>query len=304
MRREIIILLVIIFCGGFFYCSNLVLAEKNRGNQRDENNNSQNQENNSNEKNQGQENQGNGEKNEGIEDKSPTIPSPSAPEIERGDLVINEFLPNPDGELEWIEIFNTTDKDFDLNDCEIRDARNNEFGSLSGIIESGNYLVTKDSRVLNDSGGDVIILSCGEEGKKEIDKVIYGKTYRGKSFSRIPNGEGDFIILDNSTKGEINNYSPVAVAGDDQEVFVNEKVDFVSNSYDRDWDRDIKDILVCSWDFGDGSDPTEPSDKCETFHVYADIGTYTVTLTVSDGKEESTDTLTVTVNPSLILTKL
>jgi subtilisin family serine protease len=57
------------------------------------------------------------------------------------------------------------------------------------------------------------------------------------------------------------------------------------------------DVLTYQWDFGDGATST-PSASSTISHVYANAGAYTVTLTVSDGKFVSTDTASVTVNPT------
>jgi hypothetical protein len=48
-------------------------------------------------------------------------------------------------------------------------------------------------------------------------------------------------------------------------------------------DPNEEDVLTYSWDFGDGSDPTTPSQAATASHVYSLVGTYTATLTVSDG---------------------
>ena len=53
------------------------------------------------------------------------------------------------------------------------------------------------------------------------------------------------------------------------------------------------DALTYSWDFGDGSDSTDAGSQ--TSHEYTAEGSYTVTLTVSDGEASSTDTASVIV---------
>jgi PKD repeat protein len=82
-------------------------------------------------------------------------------------------------------------------------------------------------------------------------------------------------------------YAPVANAGPDRTVNEAATVTFGgSGSTDADGDP-----LTYFWDFGDGSTGTGVSPT----HIYADNGTYTVTLTVSDGPNSSTDTATVAV---------
>ncbi|MCY4505819.1 MAG: PKD domain-containing protein, partial [Acidobacteria bacterium] len=56
-----------------------------------------------------------------------------------------------------------------------------------------------------------------------------------------------------------------------------------------------RDTLTFTWDFGDGSQGMGVT----TTHAYAAGGAYTVTLTVSDGREQTTATGSVTVAPNL-----
>ena len=88
------------------------------------------------------------------------------------------------------------------------------------------------------------------------------------------------------------NTPPVAEAGPDLLICVTDKVEFdATESYDPDNDN-----LVYTWDFGDGTTAKGP----KTSHIYRDIGTYKVVLTISDdsGTEcnVSQDTLVATVN--------
>lgn len=318
VKKFLFIFLIIILYGGFFYYSNLVLAEKirdNQGQQQEEvgSNNGQ-TEKNGNSQNQ----ESSGEEGE-IEDKVLEIPevlemqgllaAPGNPEIEEGDLVINEFMANPsEGENEWIEIFNKTDRDIDLNLCIIKDKANNHFGSFSdsnSTISVGGYVVLEDINILNNTGIEIITLTCGYE----IDKVEYNSVSsdtkrptipknKGESLARIPNGKDtdndkeDFQIIEKPTPGESNtrkeNHAPVAKAGSDQEVFVGEEAVF-SGEESNDEDGDD---LIFSWDFGDGAIGSGE----EVSHTYTNAGTYTVTLIVSDGELENSDTLTIKVN--------
>lgn len=66
-------------------------------------------------------------------------------------------------------------------------------------------------------------------------------------------------------------------------------VDFTGSAYDPDDDQ-----LSYEWDFGDGS---ATSSERNPSHTYTDAGTYTATLTVSDGQGgETTDTVEVVVD--------
>jgi len=84
------------------------------------------------------------------------------------------------------------------------------------------------------------------------------------------------------------NKVPVANAGPDQEVFVNETVQF-DGSKSKDEDGSIKSY---AWTFGDGQTAT----GVKVTHKYSSPGTHTVTLKVTDDKNAiGTDTATVTV---------
>lgn len=86
---------------------------------------------------------------------------------------------------------------------------------------------------------------------------------------------------------------PVANAGTDQTVNVNETVNFDgSNSYDSDGDT-----LTYNWDFGDGAS-TGWQSISTTSHSYNSAGNYTVTLFVNDGLATANDTCLIVVMES------
>jgi len=86
---------------------------------------------------------------------------------------------------------------------------------------------------------------------------------------------------------ENSNSAPVPEAGEDQSVYVGDKVYFdASDSFDPEGDD-----LSYSWDFGDGEKGQGPTPS----HIYLKEGNYLVILTLNDGFNEVTDSLEVKV---------
>lgn len=94
--------------------------------------------------------------------------------------------------------------------------------------------------------------------------------------------------LELGTPGAPNsNISPTAEAGEDVSGTVGDELTFDgSGSVDEDGDD-----LTYAWDFGDGQMGTGDV----VHYAFAAAGDYTVTLTVSDGRSESEDTLLATI---------
>lgn len=69
-------------------------------------------------------------------------------------------------------------------------------------------------------------------------------------------------------------------------------VHFAANATDAD-----NDPLTYSWTFGDGT----TSIDANPVHTYAQPGTYVASLTVSDGKDQASGSLTIAVNPAITM---
>jgi PKD repeat protein len=109
---------------------------------------------------------------------------------------------------------------------------------------------------------------------------------------------GNAQVYDMTLSSASPNTAPVADAGADQSVVAGDTVSFDgSTSSDVDGDS-----LTYSWDFD--ADGVEDATGATPTYTYANAGTYTVGLTVSDGTATATDSMTVTVgeanNPPVI----
>ncbi len=212
-----------------------------------------------------------------------------------GDLIINEFVSSPnDSELEWIELFNTTDNEINLENVYLTDGSNTKH-FLSESIDSKNYKIIENLKFALNNSDDTIKLYNNFE--QEIYSISYGNTTlsapaKGQSAGLYDN---KFIIFSNPTKGYenkiINNKAKAIIkiqsGSTSGEGSVTINLDG-SDSYDIDGDE-----LIYEWDFGDGtkSDKANPNSK-----TYEKTGEYLISLKVTDiWQETDIDTLEITV---------
>jgi ELWxxDGT repeat protein len=163
-----------------------------------------------------------------------------------------------------------------------------------GLTQAYTWSVSDPSEI---AGTSVVIMRNGS--------TIHTSSAPSGSFNFDSFGVGDYVIevastdVDNDWPGDassrtasrtvtVTNADPVAIAGADQTVDEGTTVVFDgSGSTDADGDA-----LIYAWSFGDGN----TGNGATASHVYADNGTYTVTLTVSDGFGGShSDMLKITV---------
>lgn len=145
---------------------------------------------------------------------SDTPPSPTPTEgpmqIKEGDVMINEFMPNPSGEdpgTEWIELYNTTSEALDLTGWTLEDTVGtiNTFNLDGKSISANSFLVIEHSEssiILNNSGDGLEL----EYFDSLIDSVSYSSDPgTDKSIGRDPDGDSTIIECSTSTKGLSNN---------------------------------------------------------------------------------------------------
>jgi len=140
--------------------------------------------------------------------------------LEIGDLVINEFVSTSDsiggvqepngGTPDWIELYNNTDQDIELNhhyyltdDVDFPKKWNFE---TPVIIPANGYQIIWADRDIHQqgvhsnfkiakSGGDLMLVY---EDLTVIDQLSYETQDLNKGYARVPNGVGEFIIQDHT----------------------------------------------------------------------------------------------------------
>ncbi|PIP17085.1 MAG: hypothetical protein COX44_01855 [Candidatus Portnoybacteria bacterium CG23_combo_of_CG06-09_8_20_14_all_37_13] len=241
---------------------------------------------------------------------SQTTPPPPLPAPETAGVLINEiaWMGTPtDIYDEWIELFHNASSTISLTDWYLKIS--DDIIELSGEITD--YLIL-DAGSLNNSGE---ILELYDFENNLIDKTdasagwLKGDNDTKQTMERV----GDTwqtSLNPGGTPGAVNssgaeeppappitpsggsgspteNHPPIAQAGSDQTILTDAEIVFdASQSSDPDNDK-----LTYFWNFGDG----QTSDQEKISYIYKFSGTYIITLIVSDGKLEATDSLTIYV---------
>ncbi|MBN1168655.1 lamin tail domain-containing protein [Candidatus Woesebacteria bacterium] len=127
-------------------------------------------------------------------------------------VVINEVFPNPSGDsselTEYVELYNTNNADaIDLEEYVLVDAANNSFTVSQVVIGPLEFVsFTKaDTGIGLNNSEDTITLK--DPLGVEVDSFSYPKTSEDKSWSRYPDGIGDFYSNTAPSKNS-SNYSP------------------------------------------------------------------------------------------------
>ncbi len=146
--------------------------------------------------------------------------SGSSPTISFGNVLVNEFVSDPDDEdVEWIELYNTTDQTISFEGWVIEDGTEAQT-MISGTINSkGFFVIEKPKGKLNNTG-DIIFLYTQQHTL--IDRVTYGGWDDGNKNDNAPkaqdpystarkidglnsfNNASDFSLTTTPTKGTSN----------------------------------------------------------------------------------------------------
>jgi hypothetical protein len=131
-------------------------------------------------------------------------------------VVINEFSSSSSNN-DWIELHNNSDNEINLKGYVIDDTASSDVKDFSEdlFMPAQAYCVFDVGNRLN-KNGDVIRLLKGETQKDCVDygdgnkdkcgkEIILGKILDNQFGARVPDGEGDWKVVDKSTQGYSNN---------------------------------------------------------------------------------------------------
>ncbi|KKU73972.1 MAG: Endonuclease/exonuclease/phosphatase [Parcubacteria group bacterium GW2011_GWA2_47_26] len=150
-----------------------------------------------------------------------TTTQSQTPTYNAGDIVINELVPDPLDNTEWIELYNKTNTSIDLQGWKLLDGTGGTIKSLTGTLTPNSFLAFDLASARLNNAGDIINLKSPTD--TIIDSMAYGNwndgniqdnapatTRSGQSLARKTNGgdtgndQNDFAISDNPTKGASN----------------------------------------------------------------------------------------------------
>ena len=121
------------------------------------------------------------------------------------DILINEIVSDPaDGDSEWIELFNNTNQDIDLDDWYIKEGSDTKT-ILGGVIDANKYFVIETPKGnLNNSGDEVLLFSSND---KLISDLVYGEWNDGDISDNAPVASDPFSIARISNRDTQNNFN-------------------------------------------------------------------------------------------------
>jgi PKD repeat protein len=234
----------------------------------------------------------------GQEDNGSETPSPPAHAVR-----LNEILPNPSdkGEQgEFIELYNESAVDISLARWTVRDnSKTGKYVFPEGTIipARGYFLLFRSASKLALSNTADSVSLFNAQGAQE-DSVSYTKAKEDISYNFF-NGAWSWSRF--LTPGAANraNTPPTARSTVPEKIYKDTPALFHASGKDPDNDK-----LKYLWDFGDG----HRSRLANPEHTFTKKGRYTVTLTITDGNDETVKTFDIRVKsysaPKVRITQL
>jgi len=226
-----------------------------------------------------------------------SIPPAEISKISKGELIINEILPNPQGpdsEKEFIELKNISNRSLDLTGCQIKNSNQQKF-SLAGQTLAPQAIMTfyrKDTKLILNNNKEKVSLWAANN--KLLDEISYKTAaLEDKSFQKNPELDHPSKTCWDKPTPEKENYCdlpilPMGVISGPNLGQVNQFLTFDgSDSYDPK-NRDLKFI----WSFGDG----RVTEGAVANQIYLRPGNYEILLKVmADEKASSTEKLKIKI---------
>ncbi len=243
------------------------------------------------------------------------------------DIFISEIFPNPvgpdnpstgsgqgpsagSGLGEFIEIFNKGSRDVNLSGWSLSDSEDKKIAidamSISTIIRAGEYLVIyrASSKIVLNNDSDTVKLYQPYVDKAyqtiKYTKVVEGWSYNMAEDCLSVSANCVWSWSEIVTPGQTNqiktiNHAPTVDFTYPEIIVAGQPVIFdSSDTADEDADE-----FKFNWDFGDGLTNILANPE----HTFLKIGTFTVKLTVSDGKDEASKEKIIKVFSSLVEAK-
>ena len=120
-----------------------------------------------------------------------------------GSVVINEFMPDPSDNQDWIELYNPSGGPINISGWKLSDVAG-VFETLNATISSGSYLVVNQFQRL-DNSGDTIFLRNNNQILTDSRSYLGSEVFLNKSIGRNPDGTGDWKPCTTSSQGSSNN---------------------------------------------------------------------------------------------------
>lgn len=146
-----------------------------------------------------------------------------------GSVVINEIMFNPegtDGILEWVELYNNSDSEINLENWEVDPDSGSYFNLKGKTIKSGKFLVVTGLSGMRNSYGQVSLYNSTTHNESTmIDYVQYGKWDIGTTENKIRDRAINKLIWTE------NDFAPISSEGKSMEL----KIDGKDNNSSDDW---------------------------------------------------------------------
>lgn len=211
--------------------------------------------------------------------------SPTTQSYEPGSIVINELVSDPtDGETEFVELYNTTDKSISLSTWWIEDGSEAKTSITGSIASHGFKVIEQPKGNLNNTGDRVTLFDPSET---QIDRVTYGSWDDGNTSDNAPapddplslarridgldadNDFYDFVLTETITKGKANTISLTTDDGTGtgkvlgtkiytsqikiNELYPNPPGSDTDDEFIELYNTSAKTVDITDWKLGDGS---------------------------------------------------